>query len=190
MTRVGLALLALFPAIALAIGFFLQGPGPNPVEEVTHLTGEWALRFVLLSLAITPLRKFFGWPVLAPYRRTLGLIGFGYALAHFLVWVVFDFGLDPSAIVDDLFERPFIAAGMAAFVLLAILAGTSTRGAMRRLGTSWIRVHQLVYLAALLAVIHHFWLIKADYRPAIVHAALLVAVVAPRIYWLTRKRHT
>ncbi len=175
------------PALALAAQFGINGPGANPIEEVTHVTGEWGLRFVLLSLAITPARRLFGWRWVAPLRRTLGLAGFFYAALHLTTWAFFDLGLDPAAIFEDLTERPYVRVGMAAFVLLLVLAITSTRGWMKRLGARWIKLHKLVYAAAALGVSHHFWLIKADYRPAIVRGVLLAGLLGARVAWRTRK---
>lgn len=181
-------LLASLPALFLAGGFALNGPGANPIEEVTHVTGEWGLRLVLVSLAITPARKFLGWRKIAPLRRTFGLAGFAYACLHLSTWAFLDLGLDVGAIVEDLTERPYIMVGMAAFSLLFVLAVTSTRGWMKKLGKRWIRLHQIVYAAAILAVIHHFWLIKADYRPAIVHALALATLLGARLAWRARQK--
>lgn len=173
--------LAGLPAAGLAVEFLRQGVGADPIKALTHLTGEWGLRFVLLSLAITPLRRIFGLAWLAPLRRTFGLAGFAYAAAHLLVWSVLDLGLDPAALVEDLTERPYVMAGMAAFLLLAALAATSTRSAIKRLGRRWTTLHRAVYAAAGLALLHHFWLIKADYRPALFHAATLALLFGARI---------
>ena len=177
---------ASLPVLWLAVDFAAHGPGANPIEEITHVTGNWGLRFVLLSLAITPLRRWFGLRWIAPLRRTLGLIAFAYACAHLATWALLDLGLDLAAIFEDLTERPYVMAGMAAWSLLFLLAATSTRRAMVRLGRRWIRLHQAVYLAAFLAVVHHFWLIKADYRPAIIHAGLLALLLGARLAWRTR----
>jgi methionine sulfoxide reductase heme-binding subunit len=179
--------LACLPAAVLALRFATQGIGADPIKDLTHTTGEWAIRFVFLSLAITPLRRFFGWRFLAPLRRTFGLAGFVYAVAHMLTWSLLDLGFEPAAITEDLTERPYVMAGMTSFVLLAILAATSTRGAMKRLGRRWITLHRLVYAAAALALVHHFWLIKADYRPALVHAAILAVLLGARVAWHLRK---
>lgn len=180
--------LVLAPAVGLAIRFLTQGFGPEPIEDMTHVSGEWALRCLILSLAVTPLRRWFGWSWAAPLRRTLGLAAFGYAATHLLVWSVLDLGLDPAAIFEDLTEHPFVMAGMASFTLLLALAATSTRAAMKRLGKDWVRLHRGAYAAGLLGVLHHFWLIKADYRPAIVHGALLAGLLAARIVWAKRER--
>lgn len=180
-------LVAIVPALELAVDFAINGPGANPIEEITHRTGDWGLRFILLSLAITPARRWFGWHQIAPLRRTLGLIGFSYACLHLSTWALLDHGLDTHAIFEDLTERPYVMAGLGSFVLLLALAVTSTRKSIKRLGLRWVRLHQAVYAAAILAVIHHFWLTKADYRPAIVHGTILALLFAARLLWRARK---
>jgi sulfoxide reductase heme-binding subunit YedZ len=180
-------LLAMLPAIGLAIEFVVNGPGANPIEEITHVSGEWGLRLILLSLAVTPARRWFGWRKIAPLRRTFGLAGFTYACVHLSTWALLDHGLDASAIVEDLTERPYVIAGMGAFSLLLALAVTSTRNSIKRLGQRWVQLHRVVYVAAILAVVHHFWLTKADYRPAIVHGAILALLLGARLVWRARK---
>lgn len=180
-------LIAALPGLLLAGDFWRNGLGANPIEEITHVTGEWALRLVLLSLAVTPARRWFGWRQIAPLRRTLGLAGFAYACLHVSTWGFLDRGLDLAAIFEDLTERPYIMAGMGAFSLLVVLAVTSTRKSMKRLGQRWVRLHRAVYAAAVLGVVHHFWLIKADYRPAIVHATLLALLFGARFAWRARQ---
>ncbi len=176
------------PALTLVGRFAIEGAGANPIEEITHVTGEWGLRWLLCALAVTPVRKWFGWSSAAPLRRTLGLAGFGYSLVHLSTWAFLDLGLDLGAILEDLAERPYVMVGMASFSLLLMLAVTSTRGWMKRLGGRWIQLHRVIYAAAILAVIHHFWLIKADYRPAIVHAAVLAVLLAARLLWKVRQQ--
>ncbi len=173
--------LAALPAIALVTRFAVDGPGANPVEDITHTSGEWALRLLLVSLAVTPARRLLHWRWAAPLRRTFGLAAFAYATVHLTTWALLDLGLELAAIREDLTERPYVMAGMTAFVLLAVLAATSTRASMKRLGARWPRLHRLVYPAAIAAVAHHFWLIKADYRPAIVHACLLAGLLGARL---------
>jgi sulfoxide reductase heme-binding subunit YedZ len=173
----------LVPAVALTFRFVTEGFGANPVDDITHVTGEWGLRFLLLSLAITPARRWLGWAWAAPLRRTFGLASFAHAAFHLATWAYLDLGLDLSAIVADVIERPYVTAGMSAFVLLGILAATSTRRSIKRLGKRWIRLHQLIYPAAILATLHFFWLIKADYRPAIVHGGLLAILLLARVAW-------
>lgn len=179
---------AALPILGLALEFAIDGPGANPIEEITHVTGEWGLRLILVSLAITPARQFFALRRIAPLRRTFGLAGFVYACLHLSTWAFLDLGLDTGAILEDLTERPYIMVGMGAFSLLAVLAVTSTRGWMKQLGQRWIRLHRAVYAAAILAVVHHFWLIKADYRPAIVHAIVLSALLGARLVWRARQK--
>jgi len=181
-------LICLAPAIGLAARFSLSGFGANPVDDITHVTGEWGLRFLLVSLAITPARHFLGWAWAAPLRRTFGLASFAYVSLHLGTWAYLDLGLDLAAIWADVLERPYVTAGMSAFVLLALLAATSTRGSIKRLGRRWIKLHQLVYPAAILAILHYFWLIKADYRPAIVHGAILAGLLVARAVWHRRNQ--
>ena len=157
------------------------GLGANPIEAATHATGGWALRFLLAALAVTPLRRLTGWHEVVSHRRMLGLFAFAYACAHFAIWSLLDLGLDLSAMVEDVRERPFVTAGFAAFLLLVPLAVTSTRGWMRRLGRRWIALHRLAYLAAGLAILHYFWLVKADLRPPMVYAAVLGVLLAARL---------
>ena len=179
--------LAALPAALLALRFASEGIGADPIKDLTHTTGDWALRFVFGSLAITPLRRCSGWRLLAPLRRTFGLAGFAYAAAHMLTWLALDLGFDPAGVAEDLTERPYVMAGMTSFLILSALALTSTRSAMKRLGRRWITLHRLVYAAAALALVHHFWLIKADYRPALVHAAILAALFGTRLFWHFRR---
>jgi sulfoxide reductase heme-binding subunit YedZ len=178
--------LASLPTLVLVTRFAVEGFGANPIEDVTHTTGDWALRLVLLSLAVTPARRWLAWRRIAPLRRTLGLAGFTYACLHASTWIFLDRQLDVGAIVEDLTERPYVMAGMASFALLLPLAATSTRSAIRRLGKRWTRLHRAVYAAAALAVVHHFWLVKADTRPPIVHGAILALLLGLRLAWRWR----
>lgn len=180
---------ALAPALWLAGRFALEGAGPDPIETLTHATGDWAIRLLLLSLAVTPLRRLSGWPSLAPLRRTFGLAAFAWAAAHGLVWAVLDLGLEPAALLEDATERPYVMAGMTALAILAVLAATSTQAAMRRLGARWKTLHRAVYVAAAAAVVHHFWLVKADTRPPLVHAGILAGLLAARVVaWAVARR--
>ena len=183
--RIAIGLVSI-PLLGLMLRFAIEGFGANPIEDVTHVTGEWGLRCVLLSLAVTPARRFLGWRWAAPLRRTLGLAGFSYASLHLATWAFLDLGLDGAAIIEDLTERPYVMAGMAAFTILLALAITSTRKAMKRLGKRWIELHRLVYLAAILAVVHHFWLTKADLQAPLFHATWLAALFAARLAWRIR----
>ena len=170
----------LAPALVLAGRAAAGALGANPIEAATHWTGIWALRFLLATLALTPLRRWLGWHGAAAHRRTLGLAAFGYAAAHFAIWGVLDLGLDGAAIAEDVAERPFVMAGLAAFLLLVPLALTSTRGWMRRLGRRWGRLHRLAYLAAGLAILHYLWLVKRDVVPPLAYGAVLAVLLVAR----------
>jgi len=183
-----LVLLALVPLGALGVGALRDTLGANPIEAITHETGDWTLRLLLLTLAITPLRRMFGWRRLAPYRRTLGLLTFTYVSAHFATYLVFDqfFALD--LILEDIAERPYITAGFTGFLCLLPLAITSTRSWIRRLGRRWPQLHRLVYVAALAGVIHFLWLVKADLREPLIYAALLALLLGLRVWFAWSER--
>ncbi len=172
--------LASIPAAALLARALWGDLGANPIETVTHVTGEWAIRLLLVSLAITPLRRHLGWHILARLRRSAGLFAFGYATAHFATWVGLDHFFDWPAIVEDIAERPWVTVGSLAWLGLLALALTSTQGAIRRLGKRWVTLHKLVYVCGALAVLHYLWLVKADLIPPLVHGAILALLVALR----------
>ena len=173
--------LGLLPLAALAVGAARGALGANPVEAITHETGAWALRLLLATLAITPLRRLSGWAFVAPWRRSLGLLAFGYATLHFATFLVLDLGLDLSALGEEVAERPYVTLGFTAFALLTPLAVTSTRAWQRRLGRRWLALHRLVYLAAGCAVLHFVWLVKADLAEPLAHAAVLAGLLALRL---------
>ena len=162
--------------------------GANPIEKVTHVTGESALRFLMLSLAVTPLRRFLGWAWLAPERRTFGLFAFFYATLHFLTYLALDLGFEFSALAEDILERPYITVGFAALLCLLPLALTSTKAAMRRLGARWTHLHKLSYVAAVLAALHFFWLVKADMLPPAIHAGIIAVLLGSRALPARRTR--
>jgi len=162
--------------------------GANPIEEITHATGGWALGFLLISLAVTPARKLTGLARLAPLRRTVGLIAFAYACLHFLTWLALDQFFDWRAMWEDVQERRFITAGFAALLCLLPLAATSTRGWMRRLGRRWLQLHRLAYAAATLGVLHFIWLVKADLLEPLLFAAALAVLLGIRA-WGGLSRH-
>jgi sulfoxide reductase heme-binding subunit YedZ len=171
------------PAAVLIVSAFADDLGANPVEQVTHFTGDWTLRFLLLSLCVTPLRRLFGWSWAAPLRRTLGLTAFAYACSHFLTFLVLEHFFDWRLIVEDVFKRRYVTAGFAAFLCLVPLAVTSTRAMVRRLGRRWIPLHRLAYLAAALGVIHFLWLVKSDLREPLVYAAALTLLLGLRLWF-------
>lgn len=179
--RIVVFVAALGPLAWLGAGFATDQLGANPIEALTHSTGEWALRFLLLSLALTPLRLLSGlaWPM--RLRRMLGLYAFFYASLHLACYLWLDQFFDWPAIGRDIFKRPFITVGFAAFVLLLPLAATSFKAAIRALGgRRWQALHRSVYAIAVLSVIHFWWLVKRDIREPLIYAALLAALFAIR----------
>jgi sulfoxide reductase heme-binding subunit YedZ len=172
---------ALAPLAGLALGAARGTLGANPVEAITHVTGAWALRLLLACLAVTPLRR--ASPrlaVLAPYRRTLGLLAFVYALLHAATFFALDLGFAFGLLAEEILERPYVTLGFAALAALSPLALTSTRAWQRRLGRRWVSLHRLVYPAAALGVAHFVWLVKKDLREPLVYAALLALLLAAR----------
>jgi sulfoxide reductase heme-binding subunit YedZ len=161
--------------------------GADPVKALEHFYGLTALQVLIATLAVTPLLRLTRINLMR-FRRMLGLTAFAYASVHFSIWAVLDLGLEFGAIVDDVRERPFVTAGFSAFVLLIPLAVTSTRRWMRRLGRRWVWLLRSVYVAAVLAVVHYLWLVKADLREPLVYAAILGMLLAARLPGLRRFR--
>jgi len=172
---------ALLPLLLLVADTLTDGLGANPVEQVLHRTGDWTLRLLLLTLAVTPLRRLTGWQWLQQFRRMFGLLAFTYGLLHGLTWLVVDRGLLWDEILADVLERPYVTFGFAALALMVPLALTSTRGMMRRLGRNWQRLHRLVYLVGLLGVLHFVWLSKLDRVEPLVYALVLAALLLMRL---------
>lgn len=176
---------------ALVVGdaFEITGTlGANAPEAILDRFGNWSLRFILITLAVTPLRRLTGWNWLTRFRRMLGLFTFFYVLLHFLTWLVLDQGLLMSAIIEDLAKRPFITIGFTALVLLTALAATSTNAARRRLGRRWQKLHNLTYVIAILGVWHYWWQVKKDITEPVIYAALLAALLGARLWWRYQKR--
>ena len=182
-------LLCLLPAVLVVTDLFeLTGRlGANPVEEILDRFGNWGLRLIMITLAVTPLRRITGWSWLARFRRMLGLFAFFYALMHFLTWLILDQGILLSAILEDLVERPFITIGFAALLLLIALAATSTNGMRRRLGRRWQTLHNAVYVIAVLGVWHYWWQVKQDITEPLIYAIILAVLIAPRLWWRWKK---
>lgn len=177
-----ICLLPLARLVFLAVN---GGLGANPIEFVTRSTGTWTLVGLLLTLAVTPLRRMTGRAHLIRYRRMLGLFAFFYACLHFVTYLWLDQFFDPAAIARDIVKRPFITVGFAAFVLLIPLAATSSHAMMRRLGRGWQRLHRLVYLIATLGVVHYLWLVKKDLTEPLIYGAvlgLLLLLRVPRLH--------
>jgi sulfoxide reductase heme-binding subunit YedZ len=168
---------------ALVVGdaFEITGRlGANPIEEIMDRFGNWSLRFILITLAVTPLRRITGWNWLSRFRRMLGLFTFFYVLMHFLTWLILDQGLLLSAILEDLVKRPFITIGFAALLLLLSLAVTSTNAMRRRLGRRWQQLHNLVYVIGILGVWHYWWQVKKDITEPLIYAAILAVLLGYR----------
>ena len=180
---------SLIPA-ALVVGdtFQITGTlGANPIEEIQDRFGNWGLRFILITLAVTPLRQLGGWNWLIRFRRMLGLYAFFYVLMHFLTWLFLDQGLLLSAIGEDIFERPFITIGFTAFLVLIAMAVTSTNGMRRRMGRRWQKLHYGIYAAGILGVWHYWWQVKLDASDPAIYATLLAALLGYRLWRRKRK---
>ncbi len=192
LTKPPLFLLALAPlcwALAGAFGVLGVDLGADAVETLLNHLGIWSLRFLLLTLAITPLRRLTGQGWLLAYRRMLGLFAFFYLVLHASVYLFLDRALDFGLVLEDLTERPFITLGALALLLLLPLAVTSTRVWMRRLGKRWQALHRLVYPAAILGVWHFYWQVKLDTVEATVYAVILALLLAARVPpWLAKRR--
>ncbi|MCD9045639.1 protein-methionine-sulfoxide reductase heme-binding subunit MsrQ [Luteimonas sp. MHLX1A] len=187
--KAGVHALALAPVALLALrawqvqtGADIDALGPDPVAMIEHTLGLWALRLLLLTLAVTPLRQLTGQAQLLRFRRMLGLYAFFYASLHFAAWLVLDLRLDWAGVATEIARRPFITVGFLAWLLLVPLAVTSTRGWMRRLAGAWQRVHRLVYAIAALAVLHFWWVVKSDIREPLLYAVLLALLLGWRLW--------
>ena len=157
--------------------------GPNPVEAITHFTGDWTLRLLLVTLAVTPLRRLTGQAWLVRFRRMLGLFAFFYAVLHFTTYLWLDRFFDLGTIAEDVLKRPYITVGFAAFVLMVPLAITSTQDWIRRLGRRWKRLHRAIYAIGVLGVLHYLWLVKADLLEPAIYAIILAVLLGLRVPW-------
>jgi sulfoxide reductase heme-binding subunit YedZ len=174
---------ALVPFAWLVERTLINDLGVNPAETLQLQTGLWSLRFLLATLAITPLRRLTGWHRLIQYRRMLGLFAFFYASLHFLSYVILDQYFAFDAIVADVVKRPFITAGMVAFVVMVPLALTSTRGWIRRLGRRWQALHRLIYISGISAALHFVWKVKVPIGEPVYYAAAMAILLAFRVVW-------
>jgi sulfoxide reductase heme-binding subunit YedZ len=182
--KVALFAACLLPAFLLWRGFELDALGANPIEAITRGTGDWTLRFLLITLAITPLRRITGLHWLLRLRRMLGLFAFAYGAAHFMTYLWLDQFFDWAAIAHDVLKRPFITVGFAALVLMTPLALTSNAFAIRRLGgRRWQALHRSVYAIAILGVVHFWWLVKADVREPMLYGFALAWLLGLRAWW-------
>ncbi len=183
--------LCLLPLAWLVYAAAFDHLGANPAEALIRSLGDWTLRLLCLTLAVTPLRQMLGLPALARFRRMLGVYTFCYALLHLLCYSGFDMGFDWGEIARDVAKRPFILVGMCMFVLLLLLAATSFNRAIRWLGARrWQQLHRSVYLVALLALLHFFWMRagKNDFAEVAVYAAIIAALLLARLGRYMRRR--
>lgn len=180
-------ILSLLPLVWLAGRALTDGLGVNPVETLNRFLGDWALRFLLIALAVTPLRRLTRWAPLARLRRMMGLFAFFYVVLHLASYVGLDLYFDWAALWQDVAKRTYITLGMAAVLLLLPLAVTSTDGMIRRLGgRAWRRLHMLVFPAAILGVAHYWMMVKADIRQPLLHAVVLAVLLGSRL-WAARR---
>lgn len=179
----------LIPLGQLTLNAYQGDLGANPIETITRFTGSWSLIILIASLAVTPLRRITGQNELIKFRRMLGLFAFFYAALHFATYMVLDLYFDFPAIVKDVLKRPYITVGFTAFVLMIPLAATSTAGMIRRLGKRWQQLHYLVYVSAILGVVHFYWLVKADIRRPVQYGAVLAVLLGYRLVvkWVPRR---
>lgn len=174
--------LALTPFVWLLSKVFQNDLGPDPAQALSIETGEWTLRFLLLTLAITPFRQIFRMAEIARLRRMIGLFTFFYASIHFLSWMAFILGFRWLAIAEELVERPYITVGFLAYVILFLLGVTSTNSMVRRLGKNWKRLHKFVYAASILAIVHLLWILRTDVTEAVIYGVLLAILLGYRIF--------
>jgi sulfoxide reductase heme-binding subunit YedZ len=179
-------LLCVAPFAWLLWAGYSDSLGANPVEKLTHETGQWTLRLLLITLCLSPLRQWSGIAAWLRFRRLVGLYSFFYACCHFAIWFIADHSLDLAAMLEDVIKRPYITLGFSAFLLLWPLALTSNRLMLQRLGRNWKRLHQLVYAIALLGVLHFLWLVKADYLEPSIYAIIALILLAHRVDPLKR----
>lgn len=183
--------LSLVPLAMLIWWAFNDGLGANPVEFITRHTGSWGLRFLIITLCVTPLRKLSGWNSLVRIRRMLGLFAFFYLSLHFLTYLVLDAEFSLAYIVEDVVKRLYITAGFTGFCLLIPLAATSTNGMVRRLGGKrWQQLHKLVYPAVLAGCLHFLWLVKADLREPLIYLSIVLVLLLLRTPFVDRRLST
>lgn len=187
--KTALFVLCLLPTFLLWRRLEMDTLGANPIEALTRATGEWTLRFLLITLTVTPLRKYTGWHWLVRLRRMLGLFAFAYGVTHLLTYVWLDQFFDWHAIVKDILKRPFITVGFAALVLMTPLAATSFNSAIRKLGgRRWQALHRAIYPIAVMGCVHFWWLVKKDITEPLIYALITAALLGLRAWWREQER--
>lgn len=174
--------IALLPLAWILFRVVNNDLGPDPAEELAKLTGVWALRFLIVALAMTPLRLVFNAPEFVRNRRMLGLFALFYASCHFLVWIIFLLGMQWGRIAEELIKRPYITIGFAAYLILFALGVTSPKAMVRKLGKNWKRLHRLVYTAGVLAVIHLLWIVRTDVGEVVLYGGLVAVLLGYRLW--------
>ncbi len=178
----------LLPVVAAIVSAMQGTIGANPVEALLHVSGEWGLRFLLITLCVTPVQSIFKWPVVGKLRRMLGLFSFFYICLHFLIWVVLDQGLDLSAVVADIIDKKYITIGIIVLLGMIPLALTSNRWSIRKLGKRWKILHQMIYPLTVLAIVHFLWQVRAnDVLEPAAYLAFLVVLLVWRFHRLLKK---
>ena len=181
--------LALLPLAGLVLRILQNNLGPDPVQELSLETGEWALRFLIITLAMTPLRRITNQVEFTRHRRMIGLYALFYATLHLIVWLMFVLEFRWFAIGEEILERPYITVGFSAYLILLALGITSPKFMVRKLGKNWKRLHKLVYVAAILGVLHLLWILRLDIAPAVFYGALVVFLLGCRAWFSLRGQH-
>jgi len=173
--------LCLLPLSSIVWRIFYGDLGSDPIETITFATGDWTLRFLLITLAVSPFRQWFGLSALLRFRRMLGLYVYFYACCHFLIWFILDHALSFGDMIEDIIDRPYITFGFSALMLLIPLAVTSNNVMVRKLGRRWKKLHRLVYAIIILGVLHYLWLTKADYLEPGIYALIAGVLLIQRL---------
>ena len=179
---------ALVPFAILLLRIYGNDLGPDPAQELSIETGEWTLRILLITLAITPLRQITNRVSFIRYRRMLGLFALFYASVHFLSWMIFLLGFRFFAIMEELVERPYITVGFSAYLILLVLGITTPKAMVRKLGKNWKRLHRLVYVAAILGTIHLLWILRSNIGEAVLYGTILVVLLGYRLVRYSQRR--
>ena len=179
---------ALVPFAILLLRIYGNDLGPDPAQELSIETGEWTLRILLITLAITPLRQITNRVSFIRYRRMLGLFALFYASLHFLSWMIFLLGFRFFAIMEELVERPYITVGFSAYLILLVLGITTPKAMVRKLGKNWKRLHRLVYVAAILGTIHLLWILRSNIGEAVLYGTILVVLLGYRLVRYSQRR--